>query len=412
MAMEGRLEFPDGQLARTSVFKRLATVNHKTANSEASRKLVFDRLTTSTSEVAKMAFHTRSKSFKRNARRSLKRRQERKDTGTEALSPTEVVVEPAGLMHNKFAPLKFVKKNSPTAVLRPEKEIGHLRPINEASHPRPVNKVSPKRKETTISQRIYEALKEIKRRRNEEDTSAIRGRKQPLHPNKKITKQWRVKNTVIPSDNPKKQRGSSKRLTIHTVRMVNHTEEDNDDGNPTLREIATRAALLRKGKKAPETRTGDEFEEIEKEIYKEVEDFWQEVSTEACRAISAYDVDNEDEFTSALEDNIDDGVEEGDSEKEFRQKLERKNKEEQSSTAYTQRATNYRLDSVNDELFNIRVEQKEIAKMVIGLEARVEQVLRLMTPAPRRVRLPRRNSRLQKMMERIERMMTPDTSQE
>nr|CAD1836529.1 unnamed protein product [Ananas comosus var. bracteatus] len=193
--------------------------------------------------------------------------------------------------------------------------------------------------------------------------------------------------------------------------MVNHTEEDNDDGNQTLREIATKAALLRRGKKAPETRR-DEFEEIEKEIYKEAEDFWREVSTEACRAISAYDVDSEDEFTSALEDNIDDGVEEGDSEKEFRQKLERKNKEEQSSTAYTQRATNYRLDSVNDELFNIRVEQKEIAKMVIGLEARVEQVLRLMAPAPRRARLPRRNSRLQEMMERIERMINPDTSQE
>nr|CAD1825883.1 unnamed protein product [Ananas comosus var. bracteatus] len=121
---------------------------------------------------------------------------------------------------------------------------------------------------------------------------------------------------------------------------------------------------------------------------------------------------NEDEFTSALEDNADDGVEEGDSEKEFRQKLERKKKEEQGSTAYAQRATNYRLDSVNEELFNIRVEQKEIAKMVIGLEARIEQVLRLMAPAPRRVRLPQRNNRLQEMMERIERMMAPDTSQE
>nr|CAD1836448.1 unnamed protein product [Ananas comosus var. bracteatus] len=256
MVIEGRLKFPDGQLARTPVFKRLAPVNYDTVNPQASRKSVFDRLTTSTSEVAEMALHPKSKSFKRNARRSLKRRQVREGKGTEALSPTKVVVEPAGLMHNKFAPLKFVKKNSPAAVLRPEKEIGHLRPINEASHPRPVNKVSPKHKETSISQRIYEALKDVKRRRKEENTSAIRGRKQPLQPNKKIIKQWMVKNTVIPSDNPEKQRGSSKRLTVHTVRMVNHVEEDNDDGNPTLREIATRAALPRKGKKAPKTRRG------------------------------------------------------------------------------------------------------------------------------------------------------------
>nr|CAD1843947.1 unnamed protein product [Ananas comosus var. bracteatus] len=121
---------------------------------------------------------------------------------------------------------------------------------------------------------------------------------------------------------------------------------------------------------------------------------------------------SEDKFTSALEDITDDDAEEGDSEKEFWQKLERKKKEEQGSIAYAQRVTNYRLDSVNEELFNIRVEQKEIAKMVIGLEARIEQVLRLMAPAPRRVRPPPRNNRLQEVMERIERMMTPDTSQE
>nr|CAD1817760.1 unnamed protein product [Ananas comosus var. bracteatus] len=48
MVMESRLKFSDGQLARTSVFKRLAPVNSETINPKAPRKSVFDRLTTST----------------------------------------------------------------------------------------------------------------------------------------------------------------------------------------------------------------------------------------------------------------------------------------------------------------------------------------------------------------------------
>nr|CAD1831589.1 unnamed protein product [Ananas comosus var. bracteatus] len=261
--------------------------------------------------------------------------------------------------------------------------------------------------------------------------------------------------------------------------MVNHVEEDNDDGKPTLREIATKAALLRRGKKAPKTRRDgssqgigehpntelpqhpntnlplDLFnvEENEKEpaflprdpkdllidsMRKKLEEKDKDISNLHSKLDEVLEMFSnmqthmgvqlrnpkvqvipptlnlsipEDEFTSSLEDNADDGVEEGDSEKQFWQKLERKKKEEQGSTAYAQRATNYRLDSVNEELFNIRVEQKEIAKMVIRLEARIEQVLRLMAPAPRRVRPPPRNNRLQEMMERIERMIAPNISQ-
>nr|CAD1821666.1 unnamed protein product [Ananas comosus var. bracteatus] len=81
MVMEGRLKFSDGQLARTSVFKRSGPVNSETIDTETPRKSFFDRLTTSTGVVAEMTLRPRSKSFKRNARRSLKRRQEREDKG-------------------------------------------------------------------------------------------------------------------------------------------------------------------------------------------------------------------------------------------------------------------------------------------------------------------------------------------
>nr|CAD1821503.1 unnamed protein product [Ananas comosus var. bracteatus] len=254
MVMEGRLKFSDGQLARTSVFKTLAPVNSETIDPEALRKSVFDRLTTSTGEVAEMALHLKSRSFKRNARCSLKRRQVREDKRTEAPPLIKAIVEPAGLMHNKFAPLKFIKKNSPTAVLRPNTEMGHLRPVNEAGRLRSASEASPKHKETTIFQHIYEALKEVKRHRMSENIYAIRGQKQPLQVNKKITKQWRVKNTVKPVNDQEKQIKNSKILTVHAVRVVNHTEGGNEDDNLTLREIATKAALLRKRKETPETR--------------------------------------------------------------------------------------------------------------------------------------------------------------
>lgn len=78
--------------------------------------------------------------------------------------------------------------------------------------------------------------------------------------NNKITKQWRVKNLTKSLNDKEKQIKNSKRLTNHTIRIINHIEENkkenNDDDNPTFREITTKAALLQKEKKVPEARGG------------------------------------------------------------------------------------------------------------------------------------------------------------
>lgn len=127
-------------------------------------KSVFNRLTTSMGEAAEIALYLKSKSFKENARWSLTRKQLRESKGIESPPPIKVVVEPANLKHNKFTSLRFVKKNSPAAILRPDVKIGYLRPVNE---------VSLRCKEITISRRIYEALKEVKSQHKGKNISAI-----------------------------------------------------------------------------------------------------------------------------------------------------------------------------------------------------------------------------------------------
>nr|CAD1817065.1 unnamed protein product [Ananas comosus var. bracteatus] len=256
MVIESRLKFSDGQLARTS--KRSTFLKEKTR----------------------------------------KRRQ-----GTEALPPTKVVVEPAGLMHNKFAPLKFVRENSSTVVLRPEKEMDHPRPI-DMSRPgtqrKPARRVSRPASMSTCHFNVSSStlIRPTRRLSSIRPTRRLSGltvpngpvvvniptlgmslsHGNPLRRPVPHGESIAMANSGVPACRERpSQACANEHNGKHAYKSVSstkssclkygiyiecHKEGDSDDDNPTLREIAIRDALLRKGKKAPEIGRCDSSQEI------------------------------------------------------------------------------------------------------------------------------------------------------
>nr|CAD1831679.1 unnamed protein product [Ananas comosus var. bracteatus] len=134
MELQGRLVFQN-QIEETSPLDG------------APKASVFNRLTFPKDTV--------TKAFKRNLRRTLKRQEINKEKKSRQTQLTRFVAGPAVLVRNRYAPLRFVRKNSPTAILRPESEIVHLKP--SSAYPRLRNN-----NENSVFKRIYKTFKAAK----------------------------------------------------------------------------------------------------------------------------------------------------------------------------------------------------------------------------------------------------------